>query len=904
MNDLFKSRDVLKVGKQEYVIFRLDALEKAGLVKLSKLPYSIRIVLEAAIRQCNDREITQQDVKNIAAWTPKGARPGIPFLPGRVVMQDFTGVPAVVDLAAMRAAVARLGGNPKKINPLVPVDLVIDHSVQVDFFATADALNRNTEVEFQRNRERYEFLKWGQKAFTNFRVVPPMTGIVHQVNLENLAQVVMTQVDGKDVLAFPDTVVGTDSHTTMINGLGVVGWGVGGIEAEAVMLGQPMDMLLPDVIGFKLTGKLNEGVTATDLVLTVTQMLRKKGVVDKFIEFFGEGLNSMSLTDRATIANMAPEYGATMGYFPVDEETLRYMRLTGRSDEVIARTEAYLRAQGLFREASSLDPEFTDTLELELGAVVPSLAGPKRPQDRVALTDMKATFRKALTAPVKERGYELSGDALNREAILGTNGGTQKMKHGAVVIAAITSCTNTSNPSVLIAAGLVAKKAVEKGLNVKPYVKTSLAPGSLVVTEYLKKAGLIEPLSKLGFNVIAYGCTTCIGNSGPLPGEVAKAVTGSDIVAAAVISGNRNFEGRVHPLVKANYLASPPLVVAYALAGTVDIDLVNEPIGTGKDGQPVYLKDLWPSQKEISDTILSSVRAEMFKDKYSDVFSGSDLWKEIKVKEGDLFEWSEDSTYIHHPPYFQTLTTDISSIQEIKNARVLGVFGDSITTDHISPAGNIAADSPAGKFLQERGVQPKDFNQYGTRRGNDLVMARGTFANIRLKNVMVAPKEGNWTKWFNVEGSKLNVQEMPIFDAAMKYKEAGIPTIILAGKEYGTGSSRDWAAKGPLLQGVKAVIAESFERIHRSNLVGMGILPLRFAEGQNAESLGLDGSETFDIAGLSDQIQPQSEITVKAKKSDGKIVEFKTRVLLNTDVEVNYYRNGGILHTVLRNLVK
>jgi aconitate hydratase len=904
MNDLFKSRDVLKVGKQEYVIFRLDALEKAGLVKLSKLPYSIRIVLEAAIRQCNDREITQQDVKNIAAWTPKGARPGIPFLPGRVVMQDFTGVPAVVDLAAMRAAVARLGGNPKKINPLVPVDLVIDHSVQVDFFATADALNRNTEVEFQRNRERYEFLKWGQKAFTNFRVVPPMTGIVHQVNLENLAQVVMTQVDGKDVLAFPDTVVGTDSHTTMINGLGVVGWGVGGIEAEAVMLGQPMDMLLPDVIGFKLTGKLNEGVTATDLVLTVTQMLRKKGVVDKFIEFFGEGLNSMSLTDRATIANMAPEYGATMGYFPVDEETLRYMRLTGRSDEVIARTEAYLRAQGLFREASSLDPEFTDTLELELGAVVPSLAGPKRPQDRVALTDMKATFRKALTAPVKERGYELSGDALNREAILGTNGGTQKMKHGAVVIAAITSCTNTSNPSVLIAAGLVAKKAVEKGLNVKPYVKTSLAPGSLVVTEYLKKAGLIEPLSKLGFNVIAYGCTTCIGNSGPLPGEVAKAVTGSDIVAAAVISGNRNFEGRVHPLVKANYLASPPLVVAYALAGTVDIDLVNEPIGTGKDGQPVYLKDLWPSQKEISDTILSSVRAEMFKDKYSDVFSGSDLWKEIKVKEGDLFEWSEDSTYIHHPPYFQTLTTDISSIQEIKNARVLGVFCDSITTDHISPAGNIAADSPAGKFLQERGVQPKDFNQYGTRRGNDLVMARGTFANIRLKNVMVAPKEGNWTKWFNVEGSKLNVQEMPIFDAAMKYKEAGIPTIILAGKEYGTGSSRDWAAKGPLLQGVKAVIAESFERIHRSNLVGMGILPLRFAEGQNAESLGLDGSETFDIAGLSDQIQPQSEITVKAKKSDGKIVEFKTRVLLNTDVEVNYYRNGGILHTVLRNLVK
>jgi aconitate hydratase len=898
MNDLFKSIDVLKVGKKEYVIFRLDALEKAGLTKLSKLPYSIRVVLEAALRQCNDKEIAQQDVKNIAAWTPKGVRPGIPFLPGRVVMQDFTGVPAIVDLAAMRAAVARLGGEPKKINPLVPVDLVIDHSVQVDFFATTDALNRNTEMEFVRNRERYEFLKWGQKAFSNFRVVPPMTGIVHQVNLENLAEVVMTKIDGNDMLAFPDTVVGTDSHTTMINGLGVVGWGVGGIEAEAVMLGQPMDMLLPDVIGFKLTGKLNEGVTATDLVLTVTQILRKKGVVDKFVEFFGGGLNNMSLTDRATIANMAPEYGATMGYFPVDEETLRYMRLTGRSDEVIARTEAYLRAQGLFHNANSPEPEFTDTLELDLGSVVPSLAGPKRPQDRVPLTEMKDTFRKALTAPVKERGYELSSEALNREATFGTNSGSQKMKHGAVVIAAITSCTNTSNPSVLIAAGLVAKKAVEKGLNVKPYVKTSLAPGSLVVTEYLKKAGLIEPLSKLGFNVIAYGCTTCIGNSGPLPGEVVKAVMGSDIVAAAVISGNRNFEGRVHPLVKANYLASPPLVVAYALAGTVDIDLVNEPLGTGSDGTAVYLKDLWPTQQEINKAIAANVKAEMFKEKYANVFSGSDMWKEIKVKEGDLFEWSEESTYIHHPPYFQTLTMDIPASKEIKNARALGVFGDSITTDHISPAGNIAADSPAGKFLQERGVQPKDFNQYGTRRGNDLVMARGTFANIRLKNIMVAPREGNLTK-HQPDGT-----EMSIFDAAMKYKEDNIPTIVLAGKEYGTGSSRDWAAKGPLLQGVKAVIAESFERIHRSNLVGMGILPLKFAEGQNAESLGLDGSETFDVEGLSDKIKPQSEVTVNAKKSEGKVVEFKTTVLLNTDVEVNYYRNGGILHTVLRNLVK
>jgi aconitate hydratase len=898
MQDLFKSRDVLNVGNKQYIFFRLDALEKAGLVKLSKLPYSIRIVLEAALRQCNDKEITQADVKNIAAWTPNGARPGIPFLPGRVIMQDFTGVPAVVDLAAMRAAVARLGGDPKKINPLVPVDLVIDHSVQVDFFATADALNRNTEVEFTRNRERYEFLKWGQKAFSNFRVVPPMTGIVHQVNLENLAEVVMTKLETSTSILFPDTVVGTDSHTTMINGLGVVGWGVGGIEAEAVMLGQPMDMLLPDVIGFKLYGKLNEGVTATDLVLTVTQMLRKKGVVDKFVEFFGEGLNNMSLTDRATIANMAPEYGATMGYFPVDEETLRYMRLTGRPDEVVDRTEAYMRAQGLIRDANSPEPEFTDTLELDLASVVPSLAGPKRPQDRVALTDMQDTFRKALAAPIKDRGYELSGDSLNRESIFGTNGDEQKMKHGAVVIAAITSCTNTSNPSVLIAAGLVAKKAVEKGLNVKPYVKTSLAPGSLVVTEYLKSAGLIEPLSKLGFNVIAYGCTTCIGNSGPLPGEVAKAVTGGDLVAAAVISGNRNFEGRVHPLVKANYLASPPLVVAYALAGTVDIDLNNEPLGTDKNNQPVYLKDLWPSQKEVSEAIEANVKAEMFKSKYADVFSGSDMWKEIKIKEGDLFEWNDESTYIHHPPYFQNLTLDTPTIQAIKDARVLGMFGDSITTDHISPAGNIAADSPAGKFLQERGVQPKDFNQYGTRRGNDLVMARGTFANIRLKNVMVAPKEGNLTK-HQPDGA-----EMSIFDAAMKYKEAGIPTVVLAGKEYGTGSSRDWAAKGPMLQGVKAVIAESFERIHRSNLVGMGVLPLRFTQGQNAESLSLDGSEVFTIEGLNDQIKPQSEIMVKAKKSSGDVVEFKTTVLLNTDVEVNYYRNGGILHTVLRNLVK
>ncbi len=902
MNDFFKARDVLKVGDKDYIIYRLDALEKVGLADLKRLPFSIRVVLEAALRQCNDKEITQNDVKNIASWTPNGVRPGIPFLPARVVMQDFTGVPAVVDLAAMRAAVARLGGDPKKINPLVPVDLVIDHSIQVDFFATSDALTRNTEMEFHRNRERYEFLKWGQKAFSNFRVVPPMTGIVHQVNLEYLADVVMTKPSegsepSEGLLAFPDTLVGTDSHTTMINGLGVVGWGVGGIEAEAVMLGQPMDMLLPDVIGFKLYGKLRDGVTATDLVLTVTQMLRKKGVVDKFVEFFGEGLNSMSLADRATIGNMAPEYGATMGYFPVDAETIRYMKMTGRPKEVIERTEAYMRAQGLFHEPGMPEPEYTDTLELDLESVVPSLAGPKRPQDRVPMSELKETFKAALTAPVKERGFELKPEAVNAEAIFGTNGGSMKMRHGAVVIAAITSCTNTSNPSVMVGAGLLAKKALEKGLNVKPYVKTSLAPGSRVVTEYLKQANLIDPLAQLGFNVIAYGCTTCIGNSGPLPGEVAKAVTSSDLVAAAVLSGNRNFEGRIHPLVKANFLASPPLVVAYALAGTVDIDLDKEPLGEGSDG-PVYLKDIWPTQQEIADTIASSLKVSMFEDRYASVFEGSDMWKEIKVTGGDLYEWDEASTYIHHPPYFQTLTLDVSSVNNIKGARVLGMFGDSITTDHISPAGNIATDSPAGKYLQERDVAPQYFNSYGSRRGNDLVMARGTFANIRLKNNLVAPKEGNLTKHFP-DGA-----EMSIYDAAMKYQSENIPSIVIAGKEYGSGSSRDWAAKGPLLQGVKAAIAESFERIHRSNLVGMGILPLKFMDGQNAESLGLKGDEVFDIEGLSENMKPKSVVTVKAKRVDGSVVEFKATALLNTNVEVNYYRNGGILHTVLRNLVK
>lgn len=900
MLDFFHARDTLTIDGKTYTYYRLEALEKAGLTNLHRLPFSIRVLLEAALRQCNGREITEEDVRNIAAWKPVDpARPGIPFLPARVIMQDFTGVPAVVDLAAMRAAVARLGGDPKVINPLVPVDLVIDHSVQVDFFATPDALLRNTEIEFQRNQERYRFLKWGQQAFRNFRVVPPMTGIVHQVNLEYLAQVVMSAKDeeGNEVL-FPDTLVGTDSHTTMINGLGVVGWGVGGIEAEAVMLGQPMDMLLPDVIGFKLYGRLREGVTATDLVLTVTQMLRKKGVVDKFVEFFGPGLDALSLPDRATVANMAPEYGATMGFFPVDAETLRYLRLSGRPEELIRRVEAYCRAQGLFRDSSTPDPEFTDVLELDLSTVEPSLAGPKRPQDRVPLSEVKATFQRALTAPVKDRGYELSGEALERRATFGANGNTVELKHGSVVIAAITSCTNTSNPSVMVAAGLVAKKALEKGLKVKPYVKTSLAPGSRVVVEYLQAAGLLDALAKLGFHVVGFGCTTCIGNSGPLPAEVAKAITTADLVAAAVISGNRNFEGRVHPLVKANFLASPPLVVAYALAGTVDIDLLNEPLGYDEQGRPVYLKDIWPTNEEVAKAIEQNVRTEMFRQKYAQVFAGSEMWQAIDAPRGELYEWDETSTYIHHPPYFEELTLDVPPIQEIRGARVLAMFGDSITTDHISPAGNIPAESPAGKWLIEHGVQPKDFNSYGARRGNDLVMVRGTFANIRLKNLLVAPKEGYWTRHFP------DGMEMTIFDAAMKYKAEGVPVIILAGKEYGTGSSRDWAAKGPALQGVRAVIAESFERIHRSNLVGMGILPLKFMDGENAESLGLDGSEVFDIEGLHDQIAPRSILTVKARKADGRVIEFKVQALLNTPVEVEYYRNGGILHTVLRRLLK
>ena len=898
MNDPFQAKDTLHTAVGNFTYFQLRQLELAGLTQLSRLPYSIRILLEGLLRQCNEKEITRQDVINLAGWQAQAKnRPVVPFKPGRVVMQDFTGVPAVVDLAAMRSAMKRLGGDPNKINPLVPVDLVIDHSVQVDFFASSDALHRNAEMEFQRNRERYEFLRWGQRTFKNFRVVPPATGIVHQVNLEYLAEVILQgDMDGEKVL-FPDTLVGTDSHTTMVNGLGLVAWGVGGIEAEAAMLGQPIDMLAPDVVGFKLIGSLDEGVTATDLTLTITQMLRKKGVVDKFVEFYGPGLSELALTDRATIANMAPEYGATIGYFPVDEETLRYLRQTGRSEVVIERVERYCKAQGLFRTDDSPEPEYSDTLELDLKSVVPSLAGPKRPQDRVPLFDVRRTFRAALIAPVTERGYALEEAELQLKAQLGTNGHTTEITHGAVVIAAITSCTNTSNPSVMIAAGLLAKKALQKGLSTKSYVKTSLAPGSRVVTEYLSKADLLESLAKLGFNLVGYGCTTCIGNSGPLPGEVAKAITGGDLVVAGVLSGNRNFEGRIHPYVKANYLASPPLVVAYALAGTMDIDIMSEPLGYNEAGEPVYLKDVWPSNAEIAETLERVVLPEMFTEKYADVFTGNEIWNGIQSGDAELFDWDQSSTYIQEPPYFINLDREIPHIQEIHKARVLAFLGNSITTDHISPAGSIPAETPAGRFLVANGVAPRDFNSFGSRRGNDRVMTRGTFANIRLKNRLVPGVEGGVTLYFP------DGEQTSIYEASLKYQQEGVPLVILAGKEYGTGSSRDWAAKGTNLLGVKAVLAESFERIHRSNLVGMGILPLVYKHGDTADSLGLTGREIFHIEGLDDDIEPQSTVLVRAEREDGSNLEFRAIARLNTPVEVQYYRNGGVLNTVLRKML-
>ncbi|MEZ6123634.1 MAG: aconitate hydratase AcnA [Planctomycetaceae bacterium] len=865
--------------------YSLQKLAKDGIGDIQTLPFSIRVLLEACLRNVDGFVVSADDVTNLANWNAaKPAEVEVPFKPGRVVLQDFTGVPAVVDLAALRSAMVRMGGDPKKINPLVPCDLVVDHSVQVDEFATRLALQHNVEIEFERNMERYQFLRWGQKAFNNFRVVPPATGIVHQVNLEYLANVVMTT----DGVAYPDSLVGTDSHTTMINGLGVVGWGVGGIEAEAVMLGQPIYMLTPEVVGFKLSGQLPEGSTATDLVLTVTQMLRAHKVVGKFVEFYGPGLDALSLADRATLANMAPEYGATMGFFPVDAETLRYLERTGRPKQVIELVEKYYKEQGMFRTADSPEPRFSSKLELDMGDVVPSLAGPKRPQDRILLKDMlsswtkdrSATFGKtAAAAPVKVEGSDA------------------EITDGAVVIAAITSCTNTSNPSVMIGAGLLARNAVAKGLTRKPWVKTSLAPGSRVVTEYYEKSGLDKALDALGFQTVGYGCTTCIGNSGPLPEPVAKAVTSGDLIASAVLSGNRNFEGRVNPLVKANYLASPPLVVAYAIAGTVDIDLATQPLGQGSDGQDVYLKDIWPTQKEVADTIAASMSPEMFTEQYGMATQGPEEWQKIESSDGDLYEWDTNSTYVQEPPFFVDMPAEPAPITAIEGARCLVSVGDSTTTDHISPAGNIKGDSPAGKYLQENGVKPVDFNSYGARRGNDRVMTRGTFANIRLKNLIAPGSEGSVAIHFP-SGEKTS-----IYDAAMKYKAEGTPLVVLAGAEYGTGSSRDWAAKGTYLLGIRAVIATSFERIHRSNLVGMGVLPLQFREGESRESLDLDGTEVFDIR-LDDNLQPRQAVEVTARKANGDEVHFVTTCRIDTPVEVVYYRNGGILHTVLRQLAK
>ncbi len=880
----------------DYFYYRLDKLGD-----VSRLPFSIKVLLEALLRTCDGYEVMPEDVEKLAKWyAPNPVKDELPFKPGRVILQDFTGVPAVVDLAALRSAMARLGGDPKKINPQVPVDLVIDHSVQVDQFGSRAALFFNVEREFVRNRERYEFLKWGQEAFKNFRVVPPATGIVHQVNLEYLASVVMTKPEGNDVVAFPDSLVGTDSHTTMINGLGVVAWGVGGIEAEAVMLGQAVYMLTPDVIGVKLTGSLPEGATATDLVLIVTEMLRKKGVVGKFVEFYGPGLSNMTLADRATIANMCPEYGATVGFFPVDAETLNYLRNTGRSEEQVKLVETYTKAQGLFRTDDMVDPLYTDTVELDLGTVQTSLAGPKRPQDRILLVDMKEQYTKTLLAPVGPMGVGLAEEDLGKTAVVAATNGTPatEISHGSVVIAAITSCTNTSNPTVMVGAGLVAKKAVERGLSVKPFVKTSLAPGSRVVEDYLQKANLLEPLEALGFHIVGFGCTTCIGNSGPLPEPVANAIKEGDIVTSAVLSGNRNFEGRISPLTKTNYLASPPLVVAYALAGTTDIDLINDPLGYDRQDEPVYLRDIWPTSAEIKTAVANSLSPEMFNEQYANVWDGNEQWNEIPVSGGELYQWDEESTYIQEPPFFTELTAEIEPIRNIENARVLVKAGDSVTTDHISPAGNIAIKSPAGQYLLERDVPPQYFNSYGSRRGNDRIMTRGTFANVRMRNQLAPGTEGSWTTYLPTG------DVMSIFDASLHYKDSGVPLVILTGQDYGMGSSRDWAAKGVYLLGVKMVIAESYERIHRSNLVGMGVLPLQYREGETAVSLGLDGTETFSTLNLTNDVKPGQTITVKAVKADGTEIIFDTVCRIDTPVEVDYYRNGGILHTVLRNFLK
>ena len=897
--DPFGTLSEFRTPHGSFKFHRLEALAQQGLPSVAHLPFSLRILLEAVLRQVNGREITEEHARELARWRPKNPnQPEVPFLPARVIMQDFTGVPALVDLAAMRSALQRLGGDPAKISPRVPVDLVIDHSVQVDFFASTEALGRNSEIEFQRNRERYEFLRWGAEAFANFRVVPPATGIVHQVNLEYLATVASTQATDHGTLVFPDTLVGTDSHTTMINGLGVLGWGVGGIEAEAAILGQPLVMVAPEVVGFRLTGALPEGTTATDLVLTVTQMLRRHGVVGKFVEFFGPGLSSMSLPDRATLANMAPEYGATVGYFPVDDETLRYLRITARDEAQVELVEHYYKSQGLFRTDETPDPEFSEVLALDLATVETSLAGPKRPQDRVPLSSMKRSFREILTTDVGRGGFGLAPEAVTVTAPVRTNGNSVEIGHGAVVIAAITSCTNTSNPSVMVGAGLLAKKALERGLAVKPYVKTSMAPGSRVVTEYLQAAGLLEPLAELGFNIVGYGCTTCIGNSGPLPGEVVKAISEANLVAASVLSGNRNFEGRINPHTRASFLASPPLVVAFALAGRADIDMLNEPLGIDPAGAPVFLREIWPSQSEIRSVVEHSLTAEMFRRRYQDVFSGNPTWNEIPVSGGELYEWSADSTYIQEPPFFVDLRPELPLTQDIRGARVLALLGHSVTTDHISPAGAIPASGPAGQYLNERGVQPRDFNSFGSRRGNDRVMTRGTFANIRIKNLLLPGVEGGETLHFP------DRTRLPIFEAAQRYREEGIPLLVLAGKEYGAGSSRDWAAKGTALLGVKAVLAESFERIHRSNLVGMGVLPLEYFPGQGSAALDLTGEERFDVLGLEQGLRPGGTVYLRATKANDSAIDFQARVRIDTPIELDYYRNGGILHLVLRQMLQ
>ena len=879
----FNTRDKLNVGAQPFEVHRLEKLEAQGLTRLEALPFSLRILLENLLRCEDGHSVRADDIQTLAKWAPGVAQKEIAFMPARVLLQDFTGVPAVVDLATMREAMQKMGGNPKRINPLFPAELVIDHSVQVDSFGNVNAFGMNAELEFQRNVERYQFLRWGQEAFRNFKVVPPDTGICHQVNIEYLARVVCSMPNGNQLEAYPDSLVGTDSHTTMVNSLGVFGWGVGGIEAEAAMLGQPFSMLVPEVVGFKLHGRLHEGATATDLVLTVTEMLRKKGVVGKFVEFYGSGLSSLSVPDRATIANMAPEYGATMGFFPVDNETLAYLHFTGRSQEQVALVEAYCKEQMLFRSDATPDPAFSDQLELDLGNVEPTVAGPKRPQDRVALKNAKASFTKVVEG------------ATSKEVSVKNNGDAFPLSSGAVVIAAITSCTNTSNPSLMLGAGLVAKKAVERGLRVKPWVKTSLAPGSKVVTDYLQASGLMNYLEQLKFHLVGYGCTTCIGNSGPLPEPIGAAIKENNMVAVAVLSGNRNFEGRVHPLVRANYLASPPLVVAYALAGRMDMDLTSEPLGTDKAGKPVYLREIWPSAQEVEATVRSAVSAEQYRKGYSAVFEGDARWKAMPVPAGDLYQWNSKSTYIKMPPYFENMPKIAPPVADIHGARVLAVLGDSVTTDHISPAGSIAVDSPAGKYLIANGVKPHEFNSYGARRGNHEVMMRGTFANIRLRNQLAPGTEGSWTLHLP------DGERMYIYDASVKYREDGVPLLVIAGKEYGSGSSRDWAAKGTRLLGIRAVLAESYERIHRSNLVGMGVLPLEFKAGENRESLGLTGHEVFDIEGIS-SLKPRMEASLRAKSADG-VKAFSAVVRVDTPEEVSYYRHGGILQYVLRQMV-